>query len=58
MSRCEKRRLTQFKNNLKISSVHDVPVKEKGVRSLKALHNPNFKKRICELRKEDKKNFQ
>jgi hypothetical protein len=57
ISRCEKKRLTQFKNNLKISSIYNVSVKGRNVRSPGALYNLNFRKRICELRKKDKKNL-
>jgi hypothetical protein len=57
IDRYEERKLTQFKNNLKISSVYDVPIKKRGVRSSGALHNLNIRKRICELRKEDKENL-
>jgi hypothetical protein len=58
IGRCEKRKLTQFKNNLKISSVYDVQIKKRSVRSPRTLHNLSFKKRIYELRREGKKNFQ
>jgi hypothetical protein len=57
VGRCEKRRLAQFKDNLRISSVYDVPVKRRDVRSPEALHDLNIRKRICELRKEGKKNL-
>jgi hypothetical protein len=57
VGRCEKRRLAQFKDNFRISSIYNVPVKGKGVRSPGALYNLNIRKRICELRKGDKKNL-
>jgi hypothetical protein len=57
MGRYEKRKLAQFKNNLKTSFVHDVQIKKKGVRSPRVLHNLNFEKRICKLRREDKENL-
>jgi hypothetical protein len=50
ISRCEKGRLAQFKDNFRINFVYDVQTKRKGVRSFGILYNLNFKKRICELR--------
>ena len=57
MSRCEKRRLAQFEDNLRISSIYNVSIKERDVRSPEALHNLSFRKRICELRKGGKENL-
>jgi hypothetical protein len=57
IGRYEERRLAQFKNNFKINSVHDVPVKERDVRSPGALYNLNFRKRIYKLRKKGKENL-
>jgi hypothetical protein len=57
IGRYEERRLAQFKNNLKINSIYNIPVKKRDVRSPEVLYNLNIKKRICELRKRDKKNL-
>jgi hypothetical protein len=57
MSRWEKRKLAQFKDNLKINSVYNVQIKRGGVCSPGTLHNLNFKKRIREFRKKGKKDF-
>ena len=57
MGRYEKRKLAQFKDNLRINSIYNVSVKGRGVRSPEALYNLNIRKRICELRKEGKENF-
>jgi hypothetical protein len=57
IGRCEEGRLTQFKDNLRTSSVYNVPAKGRGVRSPEALHDLSFGKRICKLRKEDKENL-
>jgi hypothetical protein len=53
----EKRRLTQFKNNFKISFIYDVQIKRKDVRSPRTLHNLNFEKRICDKRRENEKDL-
>jgi hypothetical protein len=57
VGRCEKRRLAQFKDNLKINFIYDVQTKRKGVRSPGVLYNLNSGKRICELRRGGKKIF-
>ena len=57
IGRCEKKKLTQPKNNLRISFVHDVQIKKKGVRSPGTLYNLNFRKRIYKLRKKGKENL-
>ena len=57
IGRYEKRKLAQFKNNFKISFIYNVQIEKKDVCPPKILHNPNSKKRIYKLRKEDKKNL-
>jgi hypothetical protein len=57
ISRCEKRRLAQFKDNLKINFIYNVQIKERGVRSPGTLHNLNFEKGICELRRGGKEDL-
>jgi hypothetical protein len=57
IGRYEKRKLAQFKDNFKISFIYNVQIKRKNVCPPEILHNPDFKKRIYKLRKENKKIF-
>jgi hypothetical protein len=57
IDRWEERRLTQSKDNFRISFVYDVQAKKKDVRSFRALHNLNFGERICDKRRESKKDL-
>jgi hypothetical protein len=46
ISRYEKRRLAQFKDNLKVSFIYNVQIKGRGVCPPGTLYNLDFKKRM------------